>query len=251
MNSPIEFKMGSLGLRADPGLRVTVLTGAGISAESGVPIFRGKGSLWEIPEARELARRAGPPWNTRGTWEFYEWRRALVKRCQPNQAHLTLAEMEGYFRTFTLITQNVDGLHQRAGSRRVLELHGSMWRGRCLSCGAVLDLPQTPLERLPPLCPCGAALRPDVVQFGEPIDPRTLAEATKASRNCDLFLVIGTSAVVSPAREMPLIALGAGAKVVEINPEPTPLTPLVSLSIRGKAAGTLPELWRRLLISGL
>jgi NAD-dependent deacetylase len=231
-------------LRLNKKTKVAVLTGAGISAESGVPIFRGKGSLWEIPEARRLAERAGPPWNNRGTWEFYEWRRQLVKRCQPNPAHLTLAEMEDWFEDFTLVTQNVDGLHQRAGSRRVFELHGSMWRGRCEECGHVEELPETPLPELPPLCKCGNALRPDVVQFGEPVKQEALREGILAAKRCDLFLVIGTSAVVYPAAELPLIALQQGATVLEINPTETPLSRLVTRSYRGKAGEILPALWR-------
>lgn len=220
------------------------LTGAGISAESGVPIFRGKGSMWDIPVARELASKAGPPWNTKGTWEFYEWRRSLVSRCEPNAAHVTLVEMESYFKNFCLITQNVDGLHRRAGNKRVLELHGNMWKGICPRDGETVDLPETPLKSLPPVHSCGTALRPHVVQFGEPIDPAVLDEAFKESMRAELFLVIGTSGVVSPARDLPLLALEKGGKVIEVNREETPLTPYVTLSIRGKAAEVLPVLWR-------
>jgi NAD-dependent deacetylase len=248
----VEWAMGiaeALGLRVDPKLRVVALTGAGVSIESGVPIFRGKGSMWEILEAKRLASKAGPPWDTRETWEYYEWRRGLVSRCEPNAAHYALVEMERYFEDFCLITQNVDGLHARAGSRKLLELHGSMWRGRCPRCGRVVGLPETPLGALPPRCPCGRALRPDVVQFGEPIDPKVLSSAFAASKRAELFLVIGTSGAVSPAAQMPLLALENGAKALEVNPNPTPLTPLVSLSIRGKAAEVLPRLWRELLSS--
>lgn len=234
----------SLGLSINPKLHVTVLTGAGISIESGVPIFRGKGSMWEIPEARRLAMRASPPWNNKETWEFYEWRRKLVSQCKPNAAHYTLVEMENYFENFCLITQNVDGLHIKAGSKRVLELHGNMWKGRCMRCGKIIDLPETPLKTLPPYCECGYPLRPHVVQFGEPIDNKILIEALKASKEAELFLVIGTSGVVSPASQMPILALENGAKVIEINPNPTVLTPYMSLSIRGKAAETLPKLWK-------
>ncbi|MCS7116143.1 MAG: NAD-dependent deacylase [Nitrososphaerales archaeon] len=233
-----------LGLIINPKLRVTVLTGAGISIESGVPIFRGKGSMWEIPEARRLAMRAGPPWNNRETWEFYEWRRRLVSQCKPNAAHYTLVEMENYFENFCLITQNVDGLHTKAGSKKVLELHGNMWKGRCMRCGKVIDLPETPLKSLPPYCDCGYPLRPHVVQFGEPIDNEILIKAINASKEAELFLVIGTSGVVSPASQMPLLALENGAKVIEINPNPTVLTPYMSLSIREKAAEALPRLWK-------
>ena len=237
-----------LELAISPKLKVVILTGAGVSAESGVPVFRGKGSMWEIPEARRLASKAGPPWNTRETWEFYEWRRKLVSQCKPNAAHYTIAEMEKFFEDFCLITQNVDGLHVRAGSKRVLELHGSMWKGRCLKCGRIFDLPETPLKILPPVCSiCNLALRPHVVQFGEPIDPNVLASALTASRYAELFLVVGTSGVVSPASQMPLIAAKAGAKVLEINPNPTVLTPYVTVSIRGKAAEVLPMLWKAFL----
>ncbi|MHC1636241.1 MAG: Sir2 family NAD-dependent protein deacetylase [Candidatus Methanospirareceae archaeon] len=225
-------------------LHVVVLTGAGISAESGVPIFRGKGSMWEIPKARELASKAGPPWNTRETWEFYEWRRALIARCKPNAAHLTLVEMESFFNNYCLITQNVDGLHKRAGSKKVLELHGNLWRGRCPKDGEIVDLPETPLRSLPPYHTCGTALRPDVVQFGEPV--KHLEEAIRESMRADLFFVIGTSGVVSPARDLPLLALKRGAKVIEINREETVLTPYVTCSFRGKAAEILPKIWKEL-----
>jgi len=235
---------GELGLTVSSKLRLVVLTGAGISIESGVPIFRGKGSMWGIPEARKLASRAGPPWNTKETWEFYEWRRKLVSQCKPNAAHYTLVEMERYFEDFCLITQNVDGLHSRAGSKNILELHGNMWKGRCTRCEGIVDLSGTPLKNLPPYCACGNALRPHVVQFGEPIDPKVLNAAFIASGRAELFLVIGTSGVVSPASQMPLLALKHKAKVVEINPNPTVLTPYMSLSLRGKAAEVLPRFWR-------
>ena len=235
-----------LNVLLDPKLRVAVLTGAGISAESGVPIFRGRGSMWENPRARELALKAGPPWNTKETWEFYEWRRGLVSQCKPNAAHLTLVEMESFFKDFWVITQNVDGLHGRAGSRRILELHGNMWKGRCPRDNELVDLPHTPLESLPPYHSCGTALRPHVVQFGEPIDLNTLKAAIEASDRAKLFLVIGTSWVVSPASKLPLRALESGATVVEINRDPTPLTPHVTLSLRGKAAEILPRFWKEL-----
>ncbi len=225
---------------------IVALTGAGVSAESGVPIFRGRGSMWENETARNLARKSGPPWNTRETWEFYEWRRGLVSRCEPNAAHLTLAEMEDFFDNFYLITQNVDGLHHRAGSRKVLELHGNMWKGRCPRDGEIVDLPKTPLETIPPIHSCGEALRPHVVQFGEPLEQKILEAALDLSQRAELFLVIGTSGVVSPARDLPLLAREGGAIVIEVNREPTVLTPYVTLSIQGKAAEILPKLWEDL-----
>ena len=244
----LEEFVKKLGLAINPKLHVVVLTGAGISAESGVPIFRGKGSMWENPEARKLASKAGPPWNTKETWEFYEWRRKLVSKCKPNAAHYTLVEMEKYFEDFCLITQNVDGLHGKAGSKNVLELHGNMWKGRCVRCGKIVSLPETPLKNIPPYCECGTALRPHVVQFGEPIDPNVLTAALTACSRAELFFVVGTSGVVSPAAQMPLIALQHGAKVVEINPNPTVLTPYMTISIRGKAAEVLPQLWKTFLL---
>jgi NAD-dependent deacetylase len=203
--------------------------------------------MWEDEKTRGLALKAGPPWNTKGTWEFYEWRRGLVSHCKPNAAHLTLVEMESYFDNFCVITQNVDGLHARAGSKCILELHGNMWKGRCPRDGVIVDSPHTPLDSLPPYHTCGTALRPHVVQFGETLDPATINAAINASAHADLFFVIGTSAVVSPARELPLIALKKGTAVIEINRDPTPLTSLVTLSIRGKAAEILPQLWKELL----
>ncbi|NQE45455.1 NAD-dependent protein deacylase 1 [ANME-1 cluster archaeon GoMg2] len=149
-----------------------------------------------------------------------KWRRALVSRCEPNAAHLMLVEIGSYFDYFWLITQNVDGLHTRAGSKQVLELHGNMRGGRCLRDG--VDLPQTPLASLPPYHSCGTALRPHVVQFGETSESATITAAITASAHADLFIVIATSAVVSPARDLPLIALKNGVTVIEINRDPTP-----------------------------
>jgi NAD-dependent deacetylase len=234
-----------IGVVPSRDLYVVVLTGAGVSAESGVPIFRGKGSMWENPIVRKLASRACPPWNNKGTWEFYEWRRQLVSKCNPNPAHYTFVEMESFFKNFCLITQNVDGLHRRAGNKKIVELHGNMWKGRCLKDGEIVDLPDTPLKALPPIHSCGEALRPHVVQFGEPV--LDLDKALKETMSAELFFVIGTSGVVSPARDLPLTALKRGAKVIEINPVKTPLTPYMTLSIRGKAAEVLPRIWKEFL----
>jgi len=155
--------------------------------------------------------------------------------------------MERYFEDFTLVTQNVDGLHIRAGSRNVLELHGNMWKGKCMRCDRIVELPETPLKSLPPYCVCGYSLRPHVVQFGEPIDAKVLNAALVASRGAELFFVVGTSGVVSPASQMPLLALENRAKVIEVNPDPTVLTSDMSLSIRGKAAEAFPRLWKDFL----
>ena len=235
-----------LAVSITPELSVAVLTGAGISAESGVPTFRGKGSMWENPEAVALARKSGSPWNTKGTWEFYEWRRQLVKQCDPNPAHHALVEMEDYFEDFTLITQNVDGLHRSAGNRNVLELHGNMWMGRCTACDVIVSLPDTPLPHLPPMHDCGKPLRIHVVQFGEGLDPDVLNRAFAASARARLFIVIGTSGVVHPAADLPILARKSGAEVIEINYEPTVLTPFMSISFHGNASELVPRVWEKM-----
>jgi len=216
--------------------RVVALTGAGISAESGVPTFRGDDGLWKTYRAQELATpeafRADPGL----VWEWYNWRRGRVAAVEPNPGHFVLARWETLFPSFTLITQNVDGLHAKAGSLKLLELHGNIWKLRCTTEGTVVENRTHPLPELPPRCPsCGALLRPHVVWFGESLDGPTIARAFAASEACDVMLVVGTSAVVHPAASLPLTAAGAGARVIEINPEPTPLTMSSHLSLRGQA----------------
>ncbi|HSJ56822.1 MAG TPA: NAD-dependent deacylase, partial [Anaerolineae bacterium] len=178
-------------------------------------------------------------------WEWYNWRRGLIAPCKPNPAHETLAEMERYFDDFTLITQNVDGLHVLAGNRHILELHGSIYRLRCTrGCRAPWEDRAADLAGIPPHCPdCGALARPDVVWFGESLPADAIDAAWQSARRAQLFLVAGTSAVVQPAASLPLIALDAGAYVVEINPEPTPLSAHVHESIRGPAGESLPAWW--------
>ncbi|MBN1659782.1 MAG: NAD-dependent deacylase [Anaerolineae bacterium] len=224
---------------------VAVLTGAGVSAESGVPTFRGEGGLWRNYRAEELATPQAFRRDPALVWAWYNWRRGLIAPCQPNPAHETLAEMERYFDDFTLITQNVDGLHALAGSRHVLELHGNIWRLRCTrGCRAPWEERAADLPDIPPHCPdCGALARPDVVWFGESLPADALEAAWAAARRAQLFLVAGTSAIVQPAASLPLAALEAGAYVVEINPEPTPLSAHVQESIRGPAGEALPAWW--------
>lgn len=223
-----------------------MLTGAGISAESGVPTFRGADGLWRQYRAEELATPQAFVRNPTLVWEWYDWRRGLIAGCEPNEAHRTLVEMERCCQDFTLITQNVDGLHQRAGSRRVLELHGDIWRVRCTAENNVADNREVPLSRIPPHCPCGALLRPDVVWFGESLDPEVISAAYAAAERCDLMLVVGTSSVVHPAASLPVVARNAGAYLVEVNVQETPLSPLVDEVILGPAARELSELWARL-----
>ncbi|MFN8455606.1 MAG: NAD-dependent deacylase [Anaerolineae bacterium] len=204
---------------------VTVLTGAGISAESGVPTFRdAQTGLWAKYSPEELATPRAFRRNPKLVWEWYAWRRELVSQAQPNPGHMALAELEKFVPTFTLITQNVDGLHQRAGSHNVIELHGNINRTKCFEEGVIIDA-WPPTAETPPPCPrCGSHLRPDVVWFGENLPPQALEAAIKAAHTCDVFLSIGTSGVVHPAASLPFYALQTGATLVEINPDETPLT---------------------------
>lgn len=220
---------------------VAVSTGAGISAESGIPTFRGKEGLWKKYRAEELATPTAFAQNPELVWEFYEWRRGIIAEKVPNPGHKVLAQWENVFPFFSLITQNIDGLHQKAGSTDMLELHGNIWKLRCTEEGTVSENHQTPLEEVPPLCPdCGAVLRPHVVWFGESLSPTVLHKAFQLSSECDVMFVIGTSALIQPAASLPLSAAETGAKIVEINPDPTPLTPYADFSFRGKAGEILP-----------
>ena len=225
---------------------MTVLTGAGISAESGVPTFRGKGGLWRRYRAEDLATPNAFRRDPKLVWEWYAWRRSVVGACQPNAAHLALVEMEARLDQFVLITQNVDGLHQLAGSRNVIELHGNIWRMRCTQgCRPDWEDRNDPLPEIPPACPdCGALARPDVVWFGESLPGKALDAAFDASRRCDVMLVIGTSAGVQPAASLPLVALQNHSFVVEFNPENTPISDAVDQVVRGAAAESLPRWWR-------
>jgi NAD-dependent deacetylase len=231
--------------------RVTVLTGAGVSAESGVPTFRdAQTGLWANFKPEELATPRAFRRNPRRVWEWYEWRRQRVAGVQPNPAHHALAEMNQLFPQFALITQNVDGLHQRGGSRNVIELHGNLTRTKCFDEGTVISSwPDT--GDVPPKCPnCGGRLRPDVVWFEEPLPEAEMEQAVEASRNCDVFFSIGTSAVVYPAASLPFEALRRGATVVEINLQPTPFTARAHHVLAGAAGVVLPQLLENLRKDG-
>ncbi len=222
--------------------RLVVTTGAGISAESGIPTFRGPGGLWRRFRAEDLATPEAFRRDPRLVWEWYDWRRGLIAQAAPNAGHLALVEMEQGRDSFQLITQNVDGLHQRAGSQRVIEVHGNIWRVRCIDCGTESLNLETPLPQLPPRCPCGGMLRPGVVWFGEDLPRTALETAWSAAEQGDLMLVVGTSSLVYPAAALPDIARRHGARIVEINPDPTPLSDRADLSLRGSAAQILPRL---------
>jgi NAD-dependent deacetylase len=221
--------------------RVLVLTGAGVSAESGVPTFRGPQGLWRSFRPEDLATPEAFARDPGLVWEWYAWRRETVAACAPNPAHRALAALEARVPEFLLATQNVDGLHARAGSRRLVELHGSLWRVRCTGCGEVAAR-REPVPELPPRCRCGSVLRPDVVWFGETLPVEALQRAFTAAREAQVVLVVGTSSLVHPAAAIPEAALFAGACVVEVNPEPTPLSDRATVSLRGRAADVVPWL---------
>ncbi len=222
---------------------IVVLTGSGISAESGVPTFReAQTGLWERYDPQQLATPEAFARDPRLVWNWYEWRRKLVSEAEPNAGHRALAELERQVPSFTLVTQNVDGLHARAGSRNVIELHGNITRSKCSREGRLVE-PEEHDDSVPPLCPrCGAYLRPDVVWFGEVLPIGALEAASEAARGCDLFLSIGTSSLVYPAAALPYEALESGATLVEVNPSETPLTPHVDYSLRELAGKALPAL---------
>ena len=221
---------------------VAVLTGAGISAESGIPTFRGDGGLWKEFKAEDLATPDAFERDPKLVWEWYNWRREKIAPALPNAAHKALVQLEIKMRIFTLITQNVDGLHDRAGSGRMLKLHGDIWRLRCTTCGANWPDRRVPLPKIPPHCQCGGLARPNVVWFGEPLPDGMMKEAEHAVTAAQVFLVIGTSANVYPAAGLVPFAKQAGAKVVEINTEDTPFTSVVDCALRGPAGEIVPKL---------
>jgi NAD-dependent deacetylase len=233
---------------------VMVLTGAGISAESGVPTFRGEGGLWKRYRAEELATPQAFARDPRLVWEWYAWRRGLIEACDPNPGHLALAHWASRRPGVTLVTQNVDGLHEvaqrEAGTGaplpEIVEIHGSLFRSRCTVCGArrahrepvVTDA----LDTLPSCSECDGLLRPDVVWFGEALEERVLTRAVEAATGCDACLVVGTSGLVHPAAGLPGLTLDQGGAVIEVNLDPTPLSHGATVSIRGEAGKVLPIL---------
>jgi NAD-dependent deacetylase len=234
---------GELRRRLAAAKRALVLTGAGVSAESGVPTFRGGGNsaTWKGLPFDVISSGAMLERNLPAVWEWFDYRRDVLQSLKPNAAHEAIARWQERFPQFTVVTQNVDGLHQLAGSRNVVELHGSIWRARCVACRLVHEIPRAGAR--PEACrDCGDAVRPDVVLFGEMLPPGAFEFASQRAAGCELCLVIGTSGLVYPAAGLPEIAKSAGAFVCEINPEPTPLSSLCDEVICGKAGEVLPLL---------
>lgn len=220
---------------------VVFFTGAGMSAESGVPTYRGKGGIWKDYDYENCACQAAFERDPRAVWEFHNYRRKLVQACTPNDGHRRIAVLAQQAPRVTVVTQNIDGLHQRAGSRNVLELHGSLWETRCDRCGARHERVEEPLAEL--VCACGGFKRPNIVWFGDVLFEDVVNAAVAAITNADVLVSIGTSAQVFPAAQLPLLARKNGAYLIEVNPEETPLSELYDLKLRASASQALRELW--------
>ena len=227
---------------------VAVLTGAGVSAESGVPTFRGAGGLWRTYQATSLATPEAFSSDPKLVWEFYNYRREVLAPLEPNPGHFAIAALEAQVSDFTLVTQNIDNLHRVAGTKNLIELHGNIWRVRCANpacenAASPRDNRDVPVDPIPPVCEaCGDLLRRHIVWFGEMLDPKALSGAARAIEACDFFIVAGTSAVVQPAAGMPLAARRAGAFVLEINPERTDLSEALNESVQEASGEALPRL---------
>jgi NAD-dependent deacetylase len=221
---------------------LAILTGAGISADSGVPTFRGADGLWRNFRAEDLATPEAFQRDPRLVWEWYNWRRELIATKTPNAAHTAVVEFERRCSQFWLITQNVDGLHRTAGSAKLSEIHGNIWKVRCTACGVIEDNRDVPISILPSCRHCRGLLRPHIVWFGEALFAADLARCGDALQSCDVLLVVGTSGVVYPAAGFASVAKQAGAFVAEINPDPTPQSEVVDVSLKGRAKEIVPLL---------
>lgn len=219
---------------------ITILTGAGISADSGVPTFRGVEGLWRNFRAEDLATPEAFERDPRLVWEWYNWRRELIASKKPNEAHAALARLEARTQNFHLITQNVDGLHRLAGSKKLHELHGDIWKVRCTSCSLVTDNRDVPLSLLPYCRTCNGLLRPHIVWFGETLDRQILAESFQAAASCEVMMIVGTSGLVYPAAMLMPSAKSNGAFVAEVNLDSTAYSSDVDLSLQGRAKEIIP-----------
>ena len=227
---------------------LVVLTGSGVSQESGVPTFRGEDGLWNRYRAEDLATWEAFERDPELVWRWYDYRRQVVFDVEPGPAHQAIVGLEQAAPSFLLVTQNTDGLHTRAGNSDPVELHGNIWRARCTREQTVAELADCPLESIPPRCDaCGSLLRPDVVWFGEPLPVEAYEASYRAATTCDAMLVVGTSAVVRPAASLPLVAKHNGAYVVEVNTGYTPISALIDATLIGRAGDILPDVAERLL----
>jgi NAD-dependent deacetylase len=220
--------------------RIVFFTGAGMSAESGIPTYRGRGGVWAQYNYEDFACQRAFDRDPARVWDFHDKRRAAVAACEPNAGHAIVARVQAEKPKTTIVTQNIDGLHQRSGAMVLAELHGSLWRVRCDREGTVRDDHSLPLH--PRTCGCGAYLRPDIVWFEDALDAKVIDRAIAALQTCDLLVSIGTSAVVFPAADLPRIAVTRGATTIEINLEDTPMSHLYQHRLRGKASDLLAEL---------
>jgi NAD-dependent deacetylase len=219
---------------------IVAFTGAGISAESGVPTFRGDDGIWKKFKPEELASMPAFMKNPDLVWEWYAHRRTVIGKTEPNAGHRALVRLAELVSRCTVVTQNIDNLHYRAGSRNVIELHGNIERSYCMTCGTPFNHSAAGDAAVPSCLKCGGRVRPDVVWFGEALPEDEWEDAVRAAQGADLFLSIGTSAVVYPAASLPLLGKRAGAYLVEINPDETPLTPMADEYLRGKSGDVLP-----------
>jgi NAD-dependent deacetylase len=220
--------------------RIVFFTGAGMSVESGVPTYRGAGGIWSDYRWQEYACQSAFERDPEKVWDFHDRRRAAVAACRPHAGHAALARLQANRPGITIVTQNIDGMHQRAGARDVLELHGSMWRLRCSQCDARSEDDQVPL--LPRRHRCGGYWRPEIVWFGDALDFEVVDTALEAIRTCQLLVSVGTSGVVFPAADFPLEARNNGAWLIEVNPEPTRLSEAYDEHLRGVASQVLAQL---------
>jgi len=225
--------------------KILVFTGAGISKESGVPTFREAGGLWDKFKAEDFATPEAFERRPKQVWEWYRFRRNLMREVKPNPAHYAVAELEERHPDLLVATQNIDNLHFEAGSKRVLELHGNIFRSYCMRCGHEVDESKRELEGDVPSCPqpeCGGVMRPKVIWFGEHLDPQVLEESFRFAAECDCCIVIGTSGLVYPAAQLPFLARRNDACIIEVNPEPSAITQIVDYFLKGPAGEIMPRL---------
>lgn len=221
--------------------RIVFFTGAGMSAESGIPTYRGSGGIWKEYDYEDYACQRAFDRQPEKVWDFHDKRRKMAAGCDPNPGHRIVTEVQKTRPGTKIVTQNIDGMHQRAGAMDVIELHGSLWRVRCDDEGVVREDLSMPMD--PRTCACGAYWRPDIVWFEDALNARVVEKAVRALQGCDLLVSIGTSAVVYPAAELPRIAMARGAPTVEINLEDTPMSALYQYRLRGRASDVLADLF--------